>query len=291
MGMKIVTIERNELYNQVWNEPVSKVASKYAISDVGLKKICKKLRVPTPPRGHWAKVQNGVSVNRIPFPKLKYGEPDTYEIRVDESEKPQPIFGSEAIQLISHVDSWKEIKTPQKLRAPHPLVGETRDSFARSEPDKYGRFRPWKKRYLDIRVTHKSLNRALRIMDALIKKIEELGFEIIVEEGYHSTTTKVKIFGEEVSFFLFEKVLQVDHVLTEKEKKDLEKYPSLSLAPKWDYQSTGLLKLEIDSWGSNGVQKRWSDRKTTTVETKLKDFIRLRAPKDAGARGRRAKTN
>jgi hypothetical protein len=212
MGRNIVTIERNELYKQVWNEPVSKVALKYRISDVGLKKICKKLRVPTPPRGHWAKVQNGVSVKRIPLPKLKYGEPDTYEIRVDESEKPQLIFGSEAIQLISRVERWKEIKVPQKLRSPHPLIAETRDSYAQSKPDKYGRFRPWKKRYLDIRVTLKSLNRALQIMDALIKKLEELGFEIIVKEGYHSATTKVKNFGENISFFLFEKVLQVDHV-------------------------------------------------------------------------------
>jgi hypothetical protein len=273
MGNRIITIERNALYKQVWNEPVSKLALKYSISDVGLKKICKKLKIPTPPRGYWAKVQNGVSEKRIPLPKLKSGEPDTYEIRVDDSEKPQPIFASEAMQLISRVESWREIKIPQKLVSPHPLVAETRDSFAQSNPDKYGRFRPWKKRYLDIRVTSKSINRALRIMDALIKKLEMLGFQIIVKEGYHSSTTKVKIFGEKISFFIFEKVLQIDHVLTEKEKKDLVKYPSISFAPKWDYQPTGLLKLEIDSWGSRGVQKRFSDRKTILVENQIKYFI------------------
>lgn len=52
MGNRIITIERNELYKQVWNEPVSKLALKYEISDVGLKKICKKFKIPTPPRGH-----------------------------------------------------------------------------------------------------------------------------------------------------------------------------------------------------------------------------------------------
>jgi hypothetical protein len=152
------------------------------------------LRIPRPPRGHWAKVQNGVSVNRIPLPKLKYGEPDTYEIRVDEAEKQQLIFGSEANQLISRVELWKEIKVPQKLRSPHPLIAETRDSFAQPKPDKYGRFRPWKKRYLDIRVTPRSLNRALRIMDALIKKLEMLGFEIIAKEGYHFCNDQSKNF-------------------------------------------------------------------------------------------------
>ena len=231
------------------------------------------MKIPTPPRDYWAKAQNGISIKKTPLPRLKYGEPDTYEIRVDDSEKQQPIFGTEAIQLVSRVESWKEIKVPQNLRSPHPLVDETRNSFAQSQTDKYGRFRPWKKRYLDIRVTPQSLNRALRIMDSLIKKLEMLGFEIVVKEGYHSATTKVKIFNEKISFFLFEKVLQIDHVITEKEKENLKKYPSSSFTPKWDYQPTGLLKLEIDSWGSHGVQRRWTDRKSSTVENKLKDFI------------------
>jgi hypothetical protein len=80
-------------------------------------------------------------------------------------------------------------------------------------------------------------------MDALIKKLEMLGFEIIVKESYHSTTTELIIFDEKISFFIFEKVRQIDHILTEKEKKDLKKHSSLSLAPKWDYQPAGLLKF------------------------------------------------
>jgi hypothetical protein len=51
MKKETITVNRNELYEQVWSEPVSRLAPKYGISDVGLKKICKKLNVPTPPLG------------------------------------------------------------------------------------------------------------------------------------------------------------------------------------------------------------------------------------------------
>jgi len=103
-------------------------------------------------------------------------------------------------------------------------------------------------------------------MNALIKKLEILGFEMLVEKGYHFPTTEIII-------YLFEKVHQINHILTEKEKKDLKKYPSLSLAPKWDYKPTGLLIREIDSWGSYAVRKQCSDIKSSLREDKLQDFV------------------
>ncbi len=38
---------------------VSQLAPKYGFSDVGLAKICEKLKIPRPERGYWAKVQAG----------------------------------------------------------------------------------------------------------------------------------------------------------------------------------------------------------------------------------------
>lgn len=39
--------ERTVLYKEVWSEPMGVVAARYGISDVMLKKICRKLEVPT----------------------------------------------------------------------------------------------------------------------------------------------------------------------------------------------------------------------------------------------------
>jgi hypothetical protein len=49
------TITREELYEAVWAESMVKVAKIYGLSDVGVAKIAKKLHVPVPGRGYWAK--------------------------------------------------------------------------------------------------------------------------------------------------------------------------------------------------------------------------------------------
>ena len=62
---------RVELYNEVWDQPLVKLSKKYGISDVRLGKVCRKLRIPHPPRGYWAKRKAGVPVERLPLPEFK----------------------------------------------------------------------------------------------------------------------------------------------------------------------------------------------------------------------------
>jgi hypothetical protein len=56
---------RATLYEQVWSQPVQEVAKSYGISGVRLGKVCRKLQVPVPPRGYWARVQNGYSARGV----------------------------------------------------------------------------------------------------------------------------------------------------------------------------------------------------------------------------------
>ena len=56
-------IRRKELYEKIWKVPASELAAQYGLSDVGLSKICKKLKVPKPPRGYWTKLQFGKKTN------------------------------------------------------------------------------------------------------------------------------------------------------------------------------------------------------------------------------------
>jgi hypothetical protein len=65
---KKIFFERQKLFDEVWATPVTSLAKKYGLSDVGLRKICVTLDVPLPPRGHWAKLVAGKSV---PKPELR----------------------------------------------------------------------------------------------------------------------------------------------------------------------------------------------------------------------------
>jgi hypothetical protein len=72
----VVTLSRQELYDRIWAEPVQRVAAKLGISDVALAKICKRCQIPVPPRGYWAKLQAGKSVDRLSLPKRALGQRD-----------------------------------------------------------------------------------------------------------------------------------------------------------------------------------------------------------------------
>jgi len=55
--------DREKLYEEVWKEPALIVAKRYGISGVALGKTCRRLGVPLPPRGYWARIRAG---RRVP---------------------------------------------------------------------------------------------------------------------------------------------------------------------------------------------------------------------------------
>jgi hypothetical protein len=280
MESEKVTIEREELYRQVRTEPIFRLAPKYGISNVALKKICKKLNVPTPPRGYWAKIQNHIRVGREPLPKIKYDQPKVHELNMNRSpvtkakpEKPGPTLLPEALEVIERIESWPAIKVPRNLRNAHPLVKKTLEELSEAKPDKYAMLRPWKREILDVRVSHRLLKRALRIMQALLTRIESLGFHASAKRGYHLQTTEAVVFDETISFGISEKSRQIDHVLTDSEKKDMARYGRHFDTTKWDYEPTGLLSLRIGTWAFEGIRKNWNDGKSKVVEDGLKEFL------------------
>jgi len=270
MDDKTITIHRDDLYHQVWQTPVSRLAPKYGISDVGLKKICRKLNVPTPPLGYWAKVQHNIRVEKTPLPKLKHGEPQTHTINIihhaieDEIE-----FSTEAQEIISKI---VPIKVPVRLSSPHPLVIKTRAALMKAKSDKYGCLYNWHKKHLDIRVSTGFLNRALRIMNCLIRALEKHGFEVSIGNENESAGTYVIILEEKIKFYIQEKSRRTDHIPTEKEKEDLKRWHYASF-DKYDYNPSGKLTLKIDAWSASGIRKRWSDGKIQRVENLLTELV------------------
>jgi hypothetical protein len=63
--------DRQKIYDEIWSEPIQHVAKRYDMSDVGLAKICKKLKIPRPGLGYWAKKAAGKPVPKRPvLPEL-----------------------------------------------------------------------------------------------------------------------------------------------------------------------------------------------------------------------------
>src|SRR5690554_5995015 len=69
--MDVKEVDRETLYHQVWNEPMTRLAAKYRVSSSYLARVCKMLGVPRPERGYWAKIAAGKKVRIPPLPEAQ----------------------------------------------------------------------------------------------------------------------------------------------------------------------------------------------------------------------------
>lgn len=75
-------LNREELYEKVWATPGSKLSEELGVSDVAIAKRCRKLNVPRPPRGYWAKIEAGKRSKRPPL------LPTLEQVFIQEAQKP-----------------------------------------------------------------------------------------------------------------------------------------------------------------------------------------------------------
>lgn len=75
-------MNRAELFERVWSEPVSKIAARWGLSGPGLGKACRRLQIPLPPRGYWAKLKAGRKLRRPKLRSLPQGQAEQILIDV-----------------------------------------------------------------------------------------------------------------------------------------------------------------------------------------------------------------
>lgn len=84
------TLTRQELHERVWRRPMSAVARELSLSSNGLSKICDRLLIPYPGRGHWAKAAAGRAPATQPLPPTPDGGEETIVIGGDRPASRRP---------------------------------------------------------------------------------------------------------------------------------------------------------------------------------------------------------
>jgi hypothetical protein len=269
-------LKREALYEEVWSEPMSALARKYSLSDVGLTKICRKLKIPVPGRGYWQKKK----MDKTPLPPLKFGDADSYTLHREKKDI-LPIDEAhdvEARSLISLEESpQNKIQVHPRLTFPHPLIEKTLNALNATNPDKYGRVSPHTDKCFSVSITRNSVNRAMRILDALVKRFVERGFPVSFRNDQYNTyrgrdLTYVTVLKQKIEISLEEPAGKVERILTPQEKKDFEKHP-WKYSDKYTYVPSGELVLKINNvhWGN--IRRCWSDGKKAKLEDCLNDFV------------------
>jgi hypothetical protein len=263
--------DRNELYQKVWERPLIKVAQEYGVSAVALGKACRKLFVPVPGRGHWARLAYGhVGVRKLPLPKLDKVPVVYRSSRVHQKETTAPDQTDPEFAAIDQLLSSGALKPPpiDASAGLHVLVRRTASRLrSRSRKNERGILLPSKPGGLDVRVTAERLERALAIMSQVLVVLETHGFDVeVTEKG----GTVASMHGQRVFFGIEEVIRQIvtrkPRVPEPKNRWDYDRFVS------YEPRASLALVIHSETWRSPSLRKRWADAKIQRLEDLIPDF-------------------
>lgn len=254
--MERKTFTRQQLYELVWQRPLREVARELGISDVGLGKACRRLAIPLPGRGYWAKVAAGQELTPIPLPRTS-NVPSQISFTPVEPPPPREAPPPVPPKKQQHVEAPLVLSM---LQSPHPLVRELQRALRKQEVDTHGLRTVNAPKGCSIAVSPERQERALAILDTLLLRLKSAGARVLerpAERHRDEPSRYLSLDGEEVHISLREPYRQQRK--TEAELED-ERRAGNSWPAKYRYFPSGRLTLCIDNYPRCN-EATWSDGK------------------------------
>lgn len=235
MANQPIKMTREELYRRMWETPKSQLAVEFGISDNGLAKICKRLRIPCPPRGYWTRRRLGLISSRDPLPKPDETTPATVTIT------PSSLRSFPGLGRQSGGFSAADLKVPDELQQPHRLV------------------QAWLGGRLERELSEMD-GRRYRILDTILRAVEPMGL-VPKADGDRFCFE----FESERIICSLERASKPIRGLT---VDQIRGRPELSIAPS-------ILRFTIDSYfpPMYAIRRRWSDSKAEPLESKVGSIV------------------
>lgn len=272
-------LTRAELYERVWERPVTKVAAELGISDVALHKICRKHKIPVPPRGHWAKLAAGKPVKITPLPKNSSNSMMRVQIIGSPTQNlPESVL--EAQRQAKSLEAENDQSRPDESSAAiSPHVDRLRNKLKSAKPKKDGYVRISAKNQFNTAVTPATRERAALALENIINAALARGYKLTPSES----GLALEIDGQLVALAITEPTKRQSHVPTVAEAARLERWERAhdrkiqrgEWTSKWDRPDipefdevpSSQLLIEVDqsqSW--DGIRRRFCDGKRQRVE-------------------------
>jgi hypothetical protein len=205
-----------------------------------------------------------------PLPEIQQGIPKDVVIYPNQAKPSLQFQNSEvSAEIDSERQAANHIGIAQTLHNAHSLVSRTRQLLEKEKPDPDGLVRaPRNQQCLDVRVSRAAMNRALRILDALLKALEARSHSVEISRQDSKSTVFV-IHGQRVKVSLVEKTNRKENELSETEKRN----SYLATQSRWIYIPSGKLSFIIDEYVGGGSRKTWSDTIHKPLEDQLNEIM------------------
>lgn len=296
-------MKRTDLYQLVWEKPVTHVAKQFGISDVAVRKICVKHGIPTPPLGYWAKLQHGKNVRQTPLPPLKEGQSDHVNLVVHPTKNhPPEVAETHRVALLEEAKDESQISVPVERPAKlHPLAEATEKALRKAKPDHEGFITSLGAGKLDVRIGPSSIDRVVLLCHALLRGALDRGHQLSAAPDF-----RIVVDEQPLAVRFYETKDKTEHVPTAAELKQQAKEDEWrsrfssthrsnhKVYRTWDYFPSGRLMLEVADpkqvrWQADPIIGRWRDRKARTLEHYLGEAMVALRTGAAIARHQRAK--
>lgn len=285
-------ITRDDLHKLVWKSPLRTLAESFGVSDVALAKVCRKLNVPVPGRGHWAKVAAGATVATRPLPRTA----KQHVAVIGARQHPLPKEDERPAAAI--VEDVGTITVPAVIEQPHPLTVKTRAHFRdiQRRIERHAKRRPgapyvsgdWPPREdhgrycgggdnegYHLVVSFAALDRALALLDTVTKALGKQGFRFSHSKpdtrGHYQRGPSGLIAeknGEQFHYYLREGYSQRVRSATElAAARKAGEYPTSR-----EYLPNGSFSFEL-SGSEYGIARTFRDTRSTKLEGALGTIV------------------
>jgi hypothetical protein len=272
--VKTQELSREELYAIVWQEPMRTLAKRFSVSDVAMAKWCKKLHIPVPGRGYWAKKAAGHKVRQTPLRPLPATAerstatitPTPPAVAAPRSDEPESVRGQREYEARTE----NLISVAGDLRSSHALVRQTTASIraAHAPSDPYSTYK--REPRLDIDVSDALFNRALRVCNAILKGLDARGFTPSLGKGDDRETHAV-VLGQRLAFGVREGTKRRENPPPQKQRVNGQWI--IPYYQRYTFEPSGELTLFVRNWGGHGHFRTWKDGKHRRIEEYLNEFM------------------
>ena len=268
---------RGQLYELVWEKPITHAAKELGISDRGLAKKCAVYNIPVPPRGYWAKLEHGKKVRKIPLPldnsefsEFIYFKP----VKTHDEPEPDPRASLTQEQLALA----EAFVLPKKISRYHKVISAARSQHSKNRLDNYGRVEFLRSQtHPGIKVTPQTFDRACRFLQSLSDLFKQLGWELVSTNQLGKPLHSAVFSKDDLDIFyeIIERVSQLPIKPKPERKRETRfNYPDFDslLFQRQEYKASGKLEFSINIYHDQKLKTRWKDSETGLIEDQLVDI-------------------
>jgi hypothetical protein len=231
---------------------MSKLALQYGISDVGLAKVCKRYKIPRPPRGYWAKRQASQAVKKVPLQRFAGMDGDV-AVRMQGWDISEAVVKSatEAVEMT-------QVSLPSAaLSGPvDPLVSLAGDQLRAATPDHDGLVCTDPATALDIRVSPLLIDRSLEVFEGFVKRwVMQNGSIQVGAADHHGRRATAVVMGSDRLYVQIVESINESKAITDPARR------------------RGCLALHIGGDEHRQFRRRWADTKSQRIEKTFKPLI------------------